>query len=189
MSQSVQGAVASPPAPGVWRRMACFVYEGVLLFGVSLISGALAAAVVAAVGEVTVMQHQALLGVIGFLVYGLYFCGFWSRRGQTLAMQTWNIRLETSHGALLTPARAFIRYLAAYVWLVPAVVVARLNGWSGWSLLLAVAVGILAWAALARLHPQRQFLHDAVCGTRLIHWQAQRRPRPGDAAPGQNPLG
>ena len=187
MSQTAEGTVASPPAPGVWRRMACFVYEGVLLFGVSLVSGALAAAVVAAVGESTVMQHQSLLGVIGFVVYGLYFCGFWSRRGQTLAMQTWNIRLETVDGALVTPARAFVRYLAAYVWLVPAVVVARMNGWSGWSLLLAVAVGILAWAALARLHPQRQFLHDAACGTRLIHRQTPRRSRTATATSGQNP--
>lgn len=187
MIPSAGEAVASPPVPGMWRRMACFVYEGVLLFGVSLVSGAVAAAVVAAVGEATVMRHQALLGVIGFVVYGLYFCGFWSRRGQTLAMQTWNLRLETVSGERVSLARAVLRYLAAYVWLVPAVVVARLNGWSGWSMLLAVAVGILAWAALARLHPQRQFLHDAVCGTRLVHWQTPRRSHSAKLPAGQNP--
>jgi hypothetical protein len=27
---------------------------------------------------------------------------------------------------------------------------------------------VLAFAALARLHPSRQFLHDVLCGTRLI---------------------
>ena len=35
--------------------------------------------------------------------------------------------------------------------------------------------GVLAYAALAWLHPQRQFWHDAVCGTRLIHWKPARR--------------
>lgn len=172
-----EGAV--PGAPGLWRRMACFVYEGVLLFGVSLVCGALGAAVVATVGERTMMDHQALLGVIGFVVYGLYFCGFWYRRGQTLAMQTWGIRLVGPEGGLPTPARAFARYLAAYAWLLPAVVVSRLNGWTGWSLLLAIAIGIAAWALLALLHPQRQFWHDALCGTRLVTW----RP----PSPRQNP--
>jgi uncharacterized RDD family membrane protein YckC len=172
---------AMPGVPGLWRRMACFVYEGGLLFGVSLVCGALGAAVVAAVGEQTMMHHQALLGVIGFVVYGLYFCGFWCWRGQTLAMQTWGIRLVGPDGALPTPARALARYLAAYAWLLPAVVVARLNGWTGWSMLLAIAIGIVAWALLARLHPQRQFWHDALCGTRLVTWRPpspRQNPRP-----------
>ena len=28
---------------------------------------------------------------------------------------------------------------------------------------------IAVWALLSRLHPQRQFLHDALAGTRLVH--------------------
>jgi len=32
-------------------------------------------------------------------------------------------------------------------------------------------IGVLTYAALARLHPDRQFWHDAVCGTRLVTWQ------------------
>jgi hypothetical protein len=35
---------------------------------------------------------------------------------------------------------------------------------------------MVAYAALARLHPQGQFLHDALCGTRLI--DAKPAPRP-----------
>jgi uncharacterized RDD family membrane protein YckC len=34
-------------------------------------------------------------------------------------------------------------------------------------------VGVLSFALLAFLHPQRQFLHDAVCGTRLVTWRAK----------------
>ncbi|MNY83104.1 hypothetical protein D3C86_2256390 [compost metagenome] len=28
---------------------------------------------------------------------------------------------------------------------------------------------IVVWALLSRLHPQRQFLHDVLAGTRLVH--------------------
>jgi uncharacterized RDD family membrane protein YckC len=181
MSAGTDAAAGPPAVPGLWRRLACFVYEGVLLFGVSLVCGAIGATIVGIVGERTMMQHQAALGVIGFVVYGLYFCAFWCRRGQTLAMQTWGIRLVTAQGSLLRPAHAFMRYLAAYAWLAPAFLVARLNGWSGWSMLLAIAVGIAAWAALALLHPQRQFWHDAVCGTRLVTWRPPS-PRQNPAA-------
>jgi hypothetical protein len=31
-----------------------------------------------------------------------------------------------------------------------------------------VITGMLVYAALARLHPDRQFLHDQICGTRLV---------------------
>jgi hypothetical protein len=34
-----------------------------------------------------------------------------------------------------------------------------------------LTAGVLTYAALSCLHPQRQFVHDAVCATRLIHWQ------------------
>ena len=40
------------------------------------------------------------------LVYGIYFVGCWSVRGQTLAMQTWRIRVVTAGGARLGQARA-----------------------------------------------------------------------------------
>jgi hypothetical protein len=32
---------------------------------------------------------------------------------------------------------------------------------------------VIAYALLAFLHPQRQFLHDVVCGTRLVTWRAK----------------
>ena len=169
-----EGAV--PGAPGLWRRMACFVYEGVLLFGVLMISGWLFSTLT--------QQRHALLGRHGlqgflFLVLGIYFIWFWTHGGQTVAMKAWHSRLVDRHGAPVSQMRAFARYVAAYVGLLPAVVVSRLNGWTGWSLLIAIAIGIAAWAMLALLHPQRQFWHDALCGTRLVTW----RP----PSPRQNP--
>ncbi|MDO8419110.1 MAG: RDD family protein [Rubrivivax sp.] len=173
-------ALATPGAlvtPGLARRLACFVYEGVLLFGVVVAAGL-------AYGLATQQRH-ALVGALGlrvvlFIVLGLYFVWFWTRSGQTLAMQTWRIRLVTRDGRPLTRLRALCRYLLAWLWFVPALVALKLTGLHGaLPALAAIGAGVLAYAALAWLHPDRQYWHDAVCGTRLVAWL----PPPRHATP------
>ena len=156
--------------PGVGRRLACFLYEGVLLFGVVMIAGYLYSSLT--------QQRHALQGLHGlqaflFMVLGIYFVWFWSHGGQTVAMRTWHIRLLTSDGRRVGQARALARYLLSWVWFMPALLSIWLSGLHGglptFGLLLA---GVLVYAGLARLHPTRQFWHDAACGTRLITWRA-----------------
>jgi uncharacterized RDD family membrane protein YckC len=154
--------------PSLARRMACFVYEGLLLFGIGLIPGVIGAVFVALSGHQHPLQSDAALRVIAFAIYGVYFTWFWSARGQTLAMQTWHIRVVTAEGKPLTQARALARYFASCAWFAPAALLTELNGWTGWHGLAAIGVGIVGYALLALLQPQRQFWHDALCGTRLI---------------------
>lgn len=170
---------ATQPTPGVWRRLACFLYEGVLLFGVVMIAGLLY--------SVTTQQRHALQGSTGmqvflFLVLGAYFTWFWTHGGQTLAMQTWHVRLVTREGRPLAWGRAAARYLLSWLWFVPALLALHFSGLAGgWTSFGAVLTGVLAYAALARLHPDRQYWHDAVCGTRLVTWRPpprRRKPRP-----------
>jgi len=97
-------------------------------------------------------------------------------RGQTLPMQTWHIRVVTAQGQPLTQPRALMRFIASCAWFAPAALLASVNGWTRWQGLGAIAVGVVAYALLTLLHPQRQFWHDALCGTRLID------DRPGKAA-------
>jgi uncharacterized RDD family membrane protein YckC len=166
--------VGDPEAPALLRRMACFLYEGVLLFGVVMAAGLL-------YGVATEQRH-ALAGVHGlqafvFVVLGAYFVWFWSRSGQTLAMQTWHIRLLTWQGQPVTKARALCRYLLSWLWFLPALATVYLAGLkSAGAIATAVAAGVLTYAALSRLHPQRQYWHDVVCGTRLVNWQPPARP-------------
>ena len=66
---------------------------------------------------VATQQRHALVGALGlrvflFLVLGVYFVWFWSRSGQTLAMQTWHIRLVTREGRPVTRLRALLPLLA-----------------------------------------------------------------------------
>jgi uncharacterized RDD family membrane protein YckC len=165
-----------PIAPGLVRRMACFIYEGLLLFGIGLIPGALGAIFVAWTGHSQPAHIDTVLRVVTFAIYALYFTWFWSARGQTLAMQTWHIRVVTTQGRPLGRWRAFARYVASWAWVAPAALVAHLNGWTPVQGLAAVGVGVVVYALLALAHPQRQFWHDALCGTRLI----DARPIPTD---------
>jgi uncharacterized RDD family membrane protein YckC len=162
------GPVPFGNVPSIKRRMACFVYEGMMLFGIGLIPGAIGALFTALTGHTHPLQSDAALRVIAYVIYGVYFTWFWSSRGQTLPMQTWNIRLVTLSGRPLSQRQALMRYLASSAWFVPAVVIAQLNDWSRWDALYAVAIGVVGYALLALLHPQRQFWHDALCGTQII---------------------
>lgn len=146
--------------------MAALLYEGVLLFGVVMLAGLF-------YGVVTQQRH-ALVGSTGlqaflFGVLGLYFVWFWTRGGQTLAMLTWRIRVVTREGHPLRPLRAVMRYVAAWMWFLPSLALVQASGLKGgWPVAGVVITGMLFYAALARLHPDRQFLHDLICGTRLV---------------------
>ena len=161
--------VGAMMAPSLRRRMAAFVYEGLLLFGIGLVPGAIGALFFALTGQHHPLQSETSLRVITLVIYALYFTWFWSARGQTLAMQTWHVRVVTADGGPLSQVRALCRFVAACAWFAPAAVLSHLNDWTGWPALGAVAIGVLAYASLALLHPQRQFWHDALCGTRLVH--------------------
>ena len=173
-------APAPPGAtPSLARRMASFVYEGLLLFGIGLIPGAIGALFVALTGHEHPLQSDTALRVITLVIYAVYFSWFWSARGQTLPMQTWHIRVVTADGRPLSQTRALARFVAACAWFAPGATIAALNHWTRWQALAAVAVGVIAYALLALLHPQRQFWHDALCGTRLV----DARPRGPRAGP------
>lgn len=155
-------------APALRRRLAAFIYEGLLLFGVLMAAGLV-------YGVVTDQRH-ALKGSLGlqaflFFVLGLYFVGFWVRQGQTLAMRTWRMQLVGLDGGRVRWQRAACRYVLAWLWFLPALAAVSLAGLKGaWPALGAISVGVLTYAMLAFLHPQRQFLHDVLCGTRLVPW-------------------
>ncbi len=159
--------------PRLSRRLACLVYEGVLLFGVVMAAGL--------VYGVATQQRHALIGAQGLrafllVILGMYFVYFWCRSGQTLAMQTWRIRLVTQEGSPLRPVRALCRYVLAWMWFLPALLTLSFSGTKGAAPILAsLLAGMLGYAALVWLHPDRQYWHDVVCKTRLVTWQPPAR--------------
>ena len=83
------------------------------------------------------------------IIAGAYFIWFWTHGGQTLAMQTWKMRIVSTvstDGKGISLRQALMRYLFALI---------------GIGLL---GCGIL-WALLDR---DRQLLHDRLAGTRVV---------------------
>lgn len=152
-------------APSLRRRMACWVYEGILLFAVVFIAGWL----FSTLGQMrdAADARRPLLQAFLFVIFGIYFTWFWAK-GQTLAMKTWNIRIVDRAGRPVTQARALLRYACSWLWfLPPAAALAPFKPGAG-EAAVAMLGWIVVWALLSRFHPQRQFWHDALAGTRLV---------------------
>ena len=158
-------ADSSGITPGIWRRMACWAYEGLLLFGVVFVAGYLFGTLSQTRNA---MDNRHALQAFLFVIFGIYFTWFWSR-GQTLAMKTWNLRVVGSDGRAISQTRAALRYLASWIWFLPPLGLAAAFNLPGGEAAV-IAIGWVAiWAVLARFHPQGQFWHDALAGTRLIN--------------------
>jgi uncharacterized RDD family membrane protein YckC len=152
-------------APSLRRRMACWMYEGILLFAVAF----LATWLFSTLGQMRsgIDPRRPLLIVFLFVIFGIYFVWFWAH-GQTLAMKTWDIRVVNAQGQRITQLRALVRYALSWAWFLPPLIgVAPFHLPAG-EIAVIFFGWVALWALLSRFHPQRQFLHDALAGTRLV---------------------
>jgi len=136
-------ALTDQDYPSIKRRLICMVYELLLLAGVAFFAALL---FLGTTGASPRGWTRHAFQVYLFLVIGLYYVGSWRRRGQTLAMKTWKLRLVGADGARITLRQAMLRYACA------------------WPCLLLGGIGIL----YAPFDRQRQFLHDRLAGTRIV---------------------
>lgn len=121
------------------------LYDGLLLVGVWAALFLVPHLVVGLVWQR--VAPPAVLAVHLVLAFGLYFVWFWRRAGQTLAMQTWRLKLvDASTGSAPSLPRAIARYALC------------------WPSLLFFGAGLL-WSLFDR---DRQFLHDRLAGTRIV---------------------
>lgn len=145
------------------------LYESMLVFAIVFAA--------ALIFSVALDQRHALSmrgGLLAwlFLVLGIYFTWFWAHSGQTLAMKTWKIRLIDASGKPVGLSRAAIRYVLAWLWILPGLAAAWLLGEKTWMLVIVPLANILLWAIAVFLDPHRQFIHDRLAGTRLIVFDA-----------------
>lgn len=150
--------------PSLRRRMACWLYEGVLMFGVVWIAGYLFGTLSQTRNA---MDNRLGLQIFLFVVFGIYFVYFW-HKGQTLAMKTWHLRVVDRNGQAISQKRALARYALSWLWFLPPLAAIAPFKLSGGEIAVIVVGWVAVYALLSRFHPQRQFLHDALAGTRLI---------------------
>lgn len=129
--------------PSIKRRLICMLYESLLVCAVAFFAGLL---FLVANGSNPSGWLRHAFQIYLFLVIGLYFSESWRRRGQTLAMKTWKLRLVGATGVSITPRQAMLRYACA------------------WPSLALGGIGII-YACFDR---DRQFLHDRIAGTQIV---------------------
>lgn len=138
-----ENATTLPPPAGLRRRVAAMLYESMLLFALLLLAGF---AYIPIFGSVHGPFQKAVFQFYLLIVMMIYFILFWKGGGQTLAMKTWRIRLMRLDGEPLSTPQCIVRFSLATMGL------------------LCAGAGFL-WALI---DPERQFLHDRLCKTRLV---------------------
>ena len=129
---------------GLRRRLASLLYESLLLLGVLGLTFMVPMLIIGAVWQFAPPGWLSWLHI--FAVLAFYFLWYWRRGGQTLAMQTWRLKLvDAGTGREVSVRQGLLRYVLAW----PCVL-------SGLGLLYAL------------LDDDRQFLHDRLAGSRIV---------------------
>jgi uncharacterized RDD family membrane protein YckC len=129
---------------GLRRRLASMLYETLLLLGLFGLCFMLPYVFIGALSDWVPPGEWAWLHL--YTVFGVYFLWYWRHGGQTLAMQTWRLKLvDLETGKDVALGQGLMRYTLSW-----------LSVFSG--------VGLL-WALVDR---DRQFLHDRLAHTRIV---------------------
>ena len=169
-STATSGASANA---SLGRRLIALVYEGLLLTALLFVVNFFLLPLVtpghAGQGKdlvIPALPQRLALFWITFAILAGFFTWCWSHGRRTLAMKTWRLRLVCANGDLPTPRTALLRYLAAWIGPLLAVLAYALlapHG-AGAHATWLCALGFL-WAFIDR---DRQFLHDRIAGTRIV---------------------
>jgi uncharacterized RDD family membrane protein YckC len=108
-----------------------------------------------------------------YTVLGIYFVWYWTKSGQTLAMQTWRIRIIDQRGYTLKRRQALWRYFYGSLWIIPCVLLQWAFHLEKWQIIeMLFAVALFFWPLTIYLdrkdRMQRQGLADRFAGTRLV---------------------
>ena len=141
------------------------LYESTLVFGIAVGAG-LVFSIPAGMRSALDQRRPLFVGFL-VVVLGIYFVWCWVR-GQTLAMKTWGVRVVDVHGRPLGQLRALFRYGCSWLWVLPPLAFVGPLKISASGILGAVLAWIALLALASNFHPQRQFWHDVLAGTRLI---------------------
>jgi uncharacterized RDD family membrane protein YckC len=164
----------APNPPSIPRRMACFTYEGILIFGVVFISGLVFTIVSDALMPSASsdpisksLAYRSVFQAFIFCVLTAYFVYFW-RRGQTLAMKTWRIQVLDLQGEHLSTSMALKRWISSWVWFIPPLMALTPFSLSMPERTVLCVGWISIWATLARFQSNKQFWPDVWSNTQLV---------------------
>lgn len=113
----------SYPVAGLVRRLLAIIYDSLLLLGVAFAYGVLVWTIRKLTGGNPMEPLSGVAAVAElsglYLALAGYYVLCWIKRGQTLGMKSWRLRVQTNSGAYLSPAKALCRCLLAVVSALP----------------------------------------------------------------------
>ena len=159
------------PSPKFWRRVSCCLYEQLVLLGVIALTFLVPNLALGVLFGVSLPNWLSFLYL--YAVLGIYFVWYWTKSGQTLAMQTWRIRMIDQAGCTLTRRQALWRYFYGSLWIIPCVLLQWAFNLEKWQIIeMLFAVALFFWPLTIYLdrkdRMQRQGLPDRFAGTRLV---------------------
>ena len=159
------------PAPQFWRRVACALYEQLVLLGVIAFTFLVPNLGLGVLFNISLPSWLTFIYL--YAILGIYFIWYWTKTGQTLAMQTWRVRMIGPGGHHLTRRQAIWRYFLGSLWIVPCVLLQWLFELQKWQIIeMLFAIALFLWPFsiyLDRVSPQlRQSLPDRLARTRLV---------------------
>jgi len=159
------------PAPQFWRRVAFALYEQLVLLGVIAFTFLVPNLGLGVLFNISLPSWLTFIYL--YAILGIYFIWYWTKTGQTLAMQTWRVRMIGPDGHHLTRRQAIWRYFLGSLWIVPCVLLQWLFELQKWQIIeMLFAIALFLWPLsiyLDRVSPQlRQSLPDRLARTRLV---------------------
>ncbi len=159
------------PSPHFWRRVFCGLYEQLVLLGVIAFTFLLPNLGLGVLFGISLPSWLTFLYLYGVL--GIYFVWYWTKSGQTLAMQTWRVRLIRENGDNLNRRQAIWRYVFGSLWILPCVALQAFFHLEKWQIIeMLFAIALFLWPLSIfldrRVSALRQGLPDRLAGTRLV---------------------
>ena len=159
------------PSPQFWRRVSCSLYEQLVLLGVIAFTFLLPNLGLGIFFNISLPSWLTFIYL--YAVLGIYFVWYWTKSGQTLAMQTWRIRMISQNGYKLTQRQALWRYVFGSLWIMPCVLLQFIFHLEKWQIIeMLFTVALFLWPLSIyldrRIPGERQGLPDRIAGTRLV---------------------
>jgi uncharacterized RDD family membrane protein YckC len=162
-----------PQPAGVLRRLGAMVYDALICVAVLFVPTFVLTAITSKVfdpSEVGLFAYVYRAGELALLA--AFFVFFWTRRGQTVGMQAWRLRIEDEHGQLLKWRSAFERFIyAAGPWLL-AMLLLSFGDLHAWSATRIAGIAFAVCGVLNLISPwfdhERRSWHDKLSRSRVM---------------------
>jgi len=152
------------PSPGLFRRIATLIYDGILLVCLEIVL----ALPLPAIPEAVRSSFGGRMAIfLGMLLVAYAFVGYcWTHGGQTLGERAWRVRVTAVNGEPMTWRLSLMRLLTGTV------------------SLLAAGLGYL-WVIVDR---DSHAWHDRISGSRCEHYGKHSTPKtPAEASQSTQP--